>query len=349
MYDNIYRTIKINRIKFILVFIVLFILLVSEIILSVGMGTMKIGADDIVHVIANRLFGANIFVADNITAIVWNIRLPRIICACFVGMGLAVSGVIFQGILQNPLADPYTLGISTGASFGASLALIMNILMGIYFPATAAALIGSFLTLFIVILIAEKGNSLESSNLIIAGIIISSILSSGVSFIKMLAGESVGAIVFWIMGSLSAMGWKDVMLVSPTVIICTVISVVLANQLDIMALGDNNASALGINTHKLRFTYLVIGSVITAVCVSACGVIGFVGLIVPHLLRIWITAKNQILIPLSALLGALLLLTADSITRIISAGEIPVGVLTTIIGGPFFIFVFTRKGGSHNV
>lgn len=341
--NDIEKILKHNRIKFITVGIILLVCLMVAGCVSLCMGTMKISLVDII----GAFTGKN--VAENIMAVIWNIRLPRIICAVVVGAGLGVSGVIFQGILQNPLADPYTIGISTGASFGASIALVLSINLGIYFPVTLCALTGALLTLMGVIFIARKGKSLESSSLIIAGIIISSILSSGVSFLKMLAGESVSAIVFWIMGSMSAVGWNDVALVLPVVTICSVIAAVMADKLDIMSLGDSNAQALGVNTNRLRLVYLIIGSVITAVCVSVCGVIGFVGLIVPHLLRFWLTAKNSVLIPMSAVLGGVLLLIADSITRVFSAGEIPVGVLTTLIGGPFFIFVFTYQGGKNRV
>lgn len=341
--SDIEKILKKEKIKYKTLFFTLFTAIIILTLVSLRMGTMEIRAYDILSVIGNKIFGTETVVKENVSAVIWNIRLPRIICSCFVGMGLAVSGTVFQGILRNPLADPYTLGISTGASFGASAAIVLNIMWGIYFPTVIAALIGAFTTLLIVILIAKRGNGFESSNLIIAGIIISSILSSGVSFMKMLAGENVGAIVFWIMGSLSAKGWNDVLFIAPFSVICTVISVFLSEKLDIMSLGDNNAYALGVNAGKVRLLYMIIGSLATSVCVSVCGVIGFVGLIIPHLLRFWITAKNSMLIPLSALFGAVLLMTADTFARVMASGEIPVGVLTTIIGGPFFIFVFTRR------
>lgn len=341
--SSINESLKNERIKYKVVFIILLITLVCVFFISVSMGTMNIKIYDILNVITSKIFGFETDVKENICAVIWNIRIPRIICSCFVGMGLAVAGVIFQGILRNSLADPYTLGISTGASFGASFAIILNIMFEIYFPTVLAALTGAFITLFIVILIARKGNGFESSNLIIAGIIMSSVLSSGVSFMKMLAGENVGAIVFWIMGSLSAKGWNDVLFVMPVSVICTAVSVIFAEKLDIMALGDDNAKNLGVNPNKTRLLYMILGSAITAVCVSICGVIGFIGLIVPHLLRFWITARNSVIIPLSALAGAVLLMTADTFARITASGEIPVGVLTTLTGGPFFIFIFIRK------
>ncbi len=346
--DNyIEKKLKTEKVKCITVFTALFIMIVIVGLTSVCMGAMDIKISDVFNVMASKIFGTETDVADNIFSVIWNIRLPRIICACFVGMGLAVSGAIFQSILQNPLADPYTIGISTGASFGASAAITVNLIFGIYFPIIPIALIGAFVTLITVILIARKGNSFDSSNIIIAGIIVSSVLSSGIGFMKILAGENVGAIVFWIMGSLSAKGWSDVFISAPVCVILTMISVFFARRLDIMALGDESARGLGVNANRVRFLYLTAGSVIIAVCVSVCGVIGFVGLIVPHLIRFWITARNRVLIPLSALFGSLLLMTADTFARLIFSGEIPVGILTTLIGGPFFIFVFIKKRGAN--
>lgn len=313
---------------------------------SVNLGAMEISPADVVRIIAARITGNDTILGDigkNAAAVVWSIRLPRIICGIFVGSGLAVAGVIFQGILQNPLADPYTLGISTGASFGASLAIYLAFLLDTSIPVVPFALVFAFATLISVICISKKGSGLESSNLIIGGIIVSSILSSGVSFIKMLAGENVGAIVFWLMGSLDARGWNDAALAAVCVTVLTVPSVIFARELDIMSTGDESARSLGINTSRLRLVYLIIGASITAVCVSVCGIIGFVGLIVPHLLRMWLTSENRVLIPLSALTGGILLCAADNITRVAASGEVPVGVITTLIGGPFFIYIFTRR------
>ncbi|MEG1448771.1 MAG: iron ABC transporter permease, partial [Oscillospiraceae bacterium] len=281
----------------------------------------------------------------NEIAAVWEIRLPRILCGFFVGSGLSVCGSIFQSILKNPLADPYTIGISSGSAFGASLALFLNIVWGFYFSETLFAFAFSFLTLILVISIAKKSGDISSSSIIVAGIIVSAIFSSGISFIKMLAGESVGAIVFWIMGSLSAVSYKDVLVVVPVVIILTIVSVFFAKYLNAMSLGDKMASSLGVNTKKLRLIFLIIGAFLTAVCVSVSGIIGFVGLVIPHILRVRLTSDNKKLIPLCFLCGGSVLLIADNITRIFFGGSIPVGVLTTLIGGPFFIYVYTSKGG----
>ena len=330
--------------KYILFYIIMLAAMAAIMLFGINSGAMKISPKDAVSVIAAKLTGGNAEgVADNVTAVVWNIRLPRLLCGMLTGCGLAAAGVIFQGILQNPLADPYTLGISSGASFGAALAIYINIVSGLYLPVTLFALISSLATLAAVIAISKRGSSFERSNLIIGGIIVSAVLSSGVSMIKLMSGENVGAIVFWIMGSLTASSWSDVYILAPAVLAAVMIAGTLARRLDIMALGDRNAEALGVNTSKTRLIFLVLGAIITAVCVSTSGVIGFVGLVIPHLLRMRLTAKNGVLLYASCVTGAVLLTLADNITRLMPSGEIPVGVLTTLIGGPFFIYVFLKR------
>ncbi len=315
-------------------------------IFSLAMGAMEIRPDTIIRILAGKISGKSEILESikaNQIAVVWEIRLPRILCGLFVGSGLAISGCIFQSLLRNPLADPYTIGVSTGAAFGASLAILLNITFGFFLSSTAFAFTFAFFTLVLVILIAQKGGGMFTSNLILSGIIISSILSSGISFIKMIAGENVSAIVFWLMGSLPSRQWSDIRLVAPVVLIGGLIAWIFADDLNIMVLGDESAQTLGVNTQRTRLIYLIIGSAITAACVSVSGIIGFVGLIVPHILRFWTTGNNRILIPLSAVTGSLILCLADNTVRLISNSEIPVGVLTTLIGGPFFIYIFLKK------
>lgn len=326
---------------------VLIILLFS----TVGWGAVQISYKEVVKIIVAKLSFQTTLLSEikpNIVAVIWDLRMPRILCGIFVGAGLASAGVIFQSVLQNPLADPYTLGISTGAAFGASVALLLNILIGFYFPISLMALAFALFTLLIVIMISLRGGGLMRSNLIIAGIIMSSILSAGISFIKMLAGEDVSAIVFWLMGSLGSKDWRDVALVGIVVIFAFILSYFYANDLNVMTLGTRNAEALGVNVKRIRLFYLIVASCITAVCVSVCGIIGFVGLIVPHMLRFWLSSDNRVLLPLSALSGAVLLCGADNVTRLISNGEMPVGVITTLLGGPFFIYIFLKRKGGVN-
>lgn len=327
------------------------LMLVTSVCLSVffvSLGAMDLGFFKSFKIIFGKLFFLDNLlnsIPDNEIAVVWDIRLPRILCSFFVGSGLSICGSIFQSILKNPLADPYTIGISSGSAFGASLALLFNILFGVYLSETFFAFAFSFLTLILVITISKKSGDISSSSLIIAGIIVSAIFSSGISFLKMLAGESVGAIVFWIMGNLSAVNYKDVLTVVPIVIILSIVSLFFAKDLNAMSLGDKIATSLGVNVKNLRLLFLIIGSLITAVCVSVSGIIGFIGLVIPHILRVKLSSDNKKLLPLCFICGGVVLLIADNITRILFKGEIPVGVLTTLIGGPFFIYVYTAKGG----
>ncbi|MEG1971893.1 MAG: iron ABC transporter permease, partial [Oscillospiraceae bacterium] len=316
---DILESFKLKRKQQLALGLVLLISLVSVIIFSIMQGAVEIDGGTVIKVILGKITGNERFFGDTesgIIAVIWDIRLPRILCGALVGGGLAVAGLIFQSILQNPLADPYTMGVSTGAAFGASLAILLNVTYGIFFPVSAAALICAGLTLVTVILIANRGGGNIVSNLIVAGIILSSILSAAISFIKMLAGENVSAIVFWIMGSLSACNWGDVGLVFPVILTSALISSYYAKNLNIISLGDKNADALGLNAKLTRIGFLIIGAAITAVCVSICGVIGFIGLIVPHMLRFSLTGDNRALVPLSALLGANLLCIADNLTRV---------------------------------
>jgi iron complex transport system permease protein len=322
------------------------------IIFTIGLGAMKIPARDIVRVFAARFLGNEALLEGQprgLAAVVWELRFPRILCGVLAGAGLAVAGVIFQAILENPLADPYTLGISSGAAFGASLAIFFNLSAGLFISTSFFALIFASLTLGAVILIAERGNSLAGANLIMAGIIVSAILQAGISFLKMLSGENVGAIVFWLMGSLSAKSWKETALLAAVVPAATITAALFAGNLNALSLGSREAGALGVEVKRTRFLYLLLGSGISAVCVSVCGIIGFVGLIVPHLLRFSVTSDNRLLIPLSALAGGFLLVLADTCARLLGSGEIPVGVLTTLLGGPFFISIFIRRNGAQEL
>jgi iron complex transport system permease protein len=322
-------------------------LLPGVLLLSVSLGAMPIPPKLTARIIAGKLTGAAEYppISRSAAAVVWELRLPRAFCGAFAGAGLAGAGVIFQSILQNPLADPYTLGVSTGAAFGASLAILLNMRFGLHLPTPLIALGFAGLTLGLALLISRQVSGLTSANLIMAGIILSAMLSAGISFIKMLAGEQVAAIVFWLMGSLSARGWSEVLLLGPAILLSGIPAIIFAEDLNLLALGPRNAESLGLSVKRARFFFLLLGAAITGVCVSVCGVISFVGLVVPHLLRFSVTSDNRILLPLSMLLGAILLSAADACARLLSSGEIPVGVLTTLLGGPFFIYIFIRRRG----
>lgn len=325
----------------------LLLLLAIVVILSIGLGKAVITPPEVIKVLLGKLlFKPSMYaeVADFKVAIIWQIRLPRIITGLMVGMGLSVAGSIFQALLMNPLADPYTIGVSTGAAFGATVVIYINLFISsIQIPTMPFAFLGAICTLLIVMKIGNSSGVINSSNLIISGIIVGSILSAGISFLKNAAGEQVSVIVFWIMGSLASKTWTHVLIVTPIILLGILIAFFYAKDLDIISLGDRDAKSLGVDVNRMRKIFLIIGSLITAACVSVSGVIGFIGLVIPHIIRFSISTRNRELIPLSALLGGLILVLADNISRVIFAVEVPVGVLTTLLGGPFFIYIFMKR------
>lgn len=323
-------------------------MLVMLVILAAGMGYMKIAFGDVFRAIVNSLSGDALFFGDTgeqIRTVVVDVRLPRILTSVIVGAGLAVSGAVFQGILLNPLADPYTLGISTGAAFGASIAIILNI-GAVACPIPLAAFLGAAGTLMFVIYLSSTGPSgisgLSSTNLILSGIIVSAILAAGISFLKYVADEQVSIIIFWLMGSFASATWSDVLLTCSVTSAGFLVFVFYARDLNLMSLGSRSAGTLGVNTGRITLVLLVTASLITAVAVSVSGIIGFVGLLIPHMVRFITGPDNRKLIPVSLVTGALLLLMADTVTRAVLPSEIPIGVLTALIGGPVFCWIFRR-------
>lgn len=348
---NLFEIVNNKHVKAKITGLILISLLFVTFMISVNLGKADISVTDVASIVAGKVTGNSnyyTYISNSRVAIVWDIRLPRILTAIIVGCGLAVSGAVFQAILMNPLADSYTMGVSTGAAFGASIAIYLNIfsITGGNLPVTLFAFGGAMLALGIVLSISRVGGYVTPANLVIAGIIVSSVLSAAISLIKSISGEHVAAIVAWLIGSLSARSWEHVVFSLPVVIICSALCFYYAEDLNIVSLGDREARSLGIDSSKLRNIFLVCGAFITAVCVSISGIIGFVGLIVPHMLRMVVGSDNRILIPLSGLMGGLLLLSADTFARSFMDVEIPVGVLTTLLGGPFFFYIFRTRNKS---
>jgi len=324
----------------------LLLLLAAAVVAATSLGYIRLPFTAVVQIMAARLFDQ----PDWLGALnpVWpvvvtEVRLPRILCSAVVGAGLAMCGVVFQGILLNPLADPYTLGVSAGAAFGAAVALLLNIsLLGV-FSVPVFAFAGAVATLFVVIYLSSDGSGFSSTSLILSGIIVAAILSAGLSFIKYMADEQVSVIIFWLMGSFAARTWADVGLVASAVGLGTLACTYFARDLNLLALGERPAASLGVDFQRVTLALLVTASLVAAVCVAVSGIIGFVGLLVPHLMRMLVGPDNRRLLPASLLSGALLLLAADTLTRAVLPQEIPIGVLTALVGGPFFCYIFRRR------
>lgn len=282
--------------------------------------------------------------------IIWQLRLSRIILAILVGLALAVAGTTFQGLLRNPLADPFTLGVSTGAACGASVVIFAGLgatsLWGLgLLP--LAALGGALASLGLVLVLGRINGQLRRDTMVLAGIVVATFLSAVISLLKSLDEESVSSIVFWVMGSFQGRGWNHVLFALPYLLCGLALIAWQARELDLLALGELQARQLGVEVSVARRRLLVGASLLTAGAVSVSGIIGFVGLIVPHLLRLLLGAEHRPLLILSGLLGGVLLLWSDVLARIILPGgeELPVGVVTAILGGPFFCLLLRRKRG----
>ncbi|MEK3993848.1 iron complex transport system permease protein [Paenisporosarcina quisquiliarum] len=286
------------------------------------------------------------------TNIVWKIRMPRVVLAGLVGASLAIAGAAFQGLLKNPLADPYTLGVSSGASVGAVATLFFGIsvpFLGI-FTLPVFSMIGALVTMLLVITFAKLvDRSMKMETIILTGIIFSSFLGSVISLMIALTGEELRQIIGWLLGSVSMRGWSFVQMALPFVVIGTILLWLNRRELNAMLFGEERAQHLGVNVKKRKMMILIGGSMLTGTAVAVSGTIGFVGLVVPHMTRLLFGSDNRHVLPLSFINGAALLIICDLVSRtIISPTELPIGVITAFIGAPVFAFIFFRqrkKGG----
>ncbi len=319
---------------------------------SANSGYMPFTPAEVWEVVRGQLFGGVPGLEESRVTVLWEVRLPRLVTAMFCGAALGLAGAIFQGLLLNPLADPYTLGVSSGAACGAAIVIVLGLLLpglpAITAPwiLTLGAFVMASLTLALVIALArDEQKHLSPTNLILAGVIMSAILSAAISFIKYLAGEQVSSIIFWLLGSFQARTWADALIVLAFFVPALLAALWSAVDLNIMTLGVRSAETLGVNTRRVRLQLLAAASLAASAAVSVAGVIGFVGLIVPHLVRLISGPDHRSLLPLSALGGALLLLAADTTVRVLLPGEIPVGVLTALLAGPAFLVIFRKRMG----
>jgi iron complex transport system permease protein len=277
-----------------------------------------------------------------------HVRLARICLALVVGGALATAGAVYQGVLLNPLADPFTLGVSTGAAFAAALGILLG-WGGIHAMGVSAlpllAFLGAIAALYLVYVLGRWDGRVHPTTLVLAGIIVSTFLSAWISLMKSLHEESLAAIVFWVMGSLSGRGWLHVLLVTPYLLVGGVVVWAYGRELDLLCLGDVQAQQLGVDVPRVRLVLLITASLMTAAAVSVSGVIGFVGLVVPHLVRMTLGPKHRRLLPVTLVVGGLLVLLADTLARSVlpRGAEMPVGVVTAILGGPFFCLLLLQR------
>ena len=336
MHSDVFTRRRTQRIS---VFILLAVLAVLAGLISIVLGQYYISLSDLFPILA---FGPS---QESLTAsVVWNIRLPRLVLGLFVGAALGVAGTLMQAIFANPLAEPSIIGVTSGAGVGAAVAIVFNLTFAGTFTAPALAFLSALLVTFIIYQLARHNGRVTVVHLILTGIAINAVCNAIISFMVYLAPTANReAIIFWQMGSFNGSQWKHVWVVLPVVLVGLAVALCLGRQLDILALGERAAAHTGVDVPMLRIVAIVTSAVLTAAAVSFAGLIGFVGLIVPHLLRSIVGPQNHILIPASALGGAVLIGFADVAARtLIPFADLPIGIFTALVGGPTF-FVLLRR------
>lgn len=315
-------------------------------------GAASVSVEDANRILMNKLFHLNISLEEisqgNIT-IIWNIRFPRIILGFIAGAALAVSGAGYQGIFKNPMADPFVLGVSSGAALGAAVGIICHFTfrIGVFNSTMLLAFVGSFAALILVYSISRVGRKAPVATLLLSGVAINSTLSALMSFLMMMNKQSMDQIMFWTMGTLNGKGWNQIKAVLPWVIVGLLIMMLSSRELDVMLTGEDTATQLGVNIEFVKRKILFASSLLTASVISVTGIIGFVGLVVPHVVRLFTGPKHRRLLPVSLIFGGAFMVICDTLARSLTTSEIPVGIITSICGGPFFLYLLrkSKKGG----
>lgn len=323
--------------------IVIVLLPVVVSVICIGIGRIHIPFTDILDSIQRHALG-NAELMNTVDMTLWNIRFPRILLALLVGAGLSASGCAYQSLFSNPLATPDTLGVASGASFGAALALLLGMeLMGVQFVSLLFGLAAVFLT----ILAGKTKEKRGMSSVVLSGIMIGSLFNAFISLVKFIADteSELPEITYWLMGSLNMAAYDALKLGTPFILAGILILYLLRWRLNVLPLSDEEAISMGIHLKALRITTILCATVITASCVSMCGQVGWIGLLVPHMCRMKFGNNHMALLPSSIFIGAAFMVMVDTMARSISASELPISILTAVIGAPFFIILMRKTYG----
>lgn len=305
--------------------------LLAFLLLAAMLGSSMVG---VVHFSWDEMWTSPIF---------WRLRLPRIVLSVMVGASLSVCGAAYQSVFRNPLTDPYILGVSSGASLGAAVAIIAGLqyyLWGI----GAFALVTALLTVLLIYRIASIGNRLHTTTLLLTGVCITFLITALISFLMVLHQDKMESIIFWTMGSFASASWLDVALLAPVALVGIAVVIYHSKDLNLLLAGSETAQSLGVEVEKVKRTILFFTTLMVAFAVSTCGVIGFVGLVVPHGIRLVTGADNRKVVPYSIFVGGLFLLICDTLSRtLLPPSELPVGSLTALVGAPLFIYLLYKN------
>lgn len=321
---------------------------VAVILICTFFGAADVNMKDTVVILLNRMAGVFDVQADALgpkATIIWNLRFPRTLLAFVIGGALALCGGVYQAIFKNPMADPFVLGISSGAAFGATVGILLHVpakLMGIS-TISVFAFAGALMAIFFVYNIAKVGRQANTTSLLLCGIAVNQLLTAVISFAMLLSENQMKQIYFWTLGSFAAKSWEHVFNVLPCVLAGMIVILFFAKELDIMVLGDETAVRFGVDVEKNKRILFVVTSLVMASCVAVTGIIGFVGLIAPHIVRLASGPSHKRLLPVSFLLGGIMLCVCDTLARSATEAEIPVGIVTAMVGAPFFIYLLRAK------
>lgn len=328
------------------VLVALVLLLLGSILLAVAAGSVGISPGTTVRLVAWKLgLSERPDVPVSTEVILFQLRLPRVALAVLVGLALAIAGTLFQGLFRNPLADPAIVGVSSGAALGAIAVIVAGgggLLGGL--GVSLAAFIGGMVTAFFVYRIARVGPAVNVATLLLAGIAVAAVISAVMSLVMSFAGEEIRSIYFWLLGGLSARGWTAVEVVGPMVALGAAGAVLLIRDLNLVSLGEERAAQLGVDVDRFKWQAVALGALLAGAAVSVAGVIGFVGLMTPHVMRLIVGSDHRRLLPAVLLAGPIFLVLADLVSRVaIAPQELPLGAVTALVGGPFFLFLLRRE------
>jgi iron complex transport system permease protein len=322
--------------------------LAAAVVLGLLVGPARLGLDATIGEILGRVPGVHVDsgLSSQQSAILWEIRIPRVLLGGLVGATLALAGAAYQGVFRNPLADPYLLGVAAGAGLGATIAIAAGPARDewVIDPLPLAAFAGGLVGVSVTYVLGRSGDRARSTaTLVLAGVATASFLTAIQTYIQQREDDTVRQVYSWILGQLTTASWQEVRLVTPYLVVAGVILVLHRRLLDLLSVGDEEAASLGVDPERVRLVIVLAATLATAAAVAVSGLIGFVGVIVPHTIRLLVGASYRLVVPLSVMLGAAFLILADLVGRsLIAPAEIPIGVITAFLGGPFFLVVLRR-------
>jgi iron complex transport system permease protein len=317
--------------------------LVVVIIVAVGIGSETISPARVLSALFHGITGV---FSNSDDTIIWQMRLPRVLLSALVGAALAVAGMAFQGLFRNPLADPYLLGVASGAGLGATVVMVfataVPLLMTIGVP--IAAFVAGLLSVMCVLLLARQGRTVPLITLILAGVVVGSVLTAATSFVMLYSKTQGLSILSWLLGSFTFASWTKVFIMLPTLVVVFIVVRGSSRALNLLQLGEEQAAQLGLRVETFKLLLVIVATLATSISVSVSGIIGFVGLIIPHAVRLAIGADYRRLVPMVAVLGGMFLVLADLLARtLIAPSQLPIGIITSLVGGPFFLYLLRKR------